>query len=139
VLVPSLPYNYGGLPPGVHSLTEQSFGRGVELVASKGGGMVICEVQMGDRRAEEEVELMLLLILVSSDRTRHPAPVCSRRIGFRRNVYKIPWCAVKRLAQRERATQRGCVLTSSMDLWKGPLGVKLQSAPTRKVGIDPNV
>jgi hypothetical protein len=30
---------------------------------------------------------------------------------------------------RERATQRGCVLTSSVGLWKGPLGVRLAMIP----------
>jgi hypothetical protein len=35
----------------------------------------------------------------------------------------------ERSRERERATQRGCVLTSSVGLWEGPLGVRITQCP----------
>jgi hypothetical protein len=41
-----------------------------------------------------------------------------------RNVVEIPYY-LEAAIERERATQRGRVLTSSVWLWKGPLGVRI--------------
>jgi hypothetical protein len=40
-----------------------------------------------------------------------------------------------RSRERERATQRGRVLTSSVGLWEGPLGVRITQCPYRAGGV----